>query len=190
MQVYKKLFWRKKDMYDRCALCGKPFQYNEEKCDALGMLPAGQCVCRACREDIRSLTDFAASYNEQAYTAVRQSFFIKHNSDTGAMLIRSSDSIHSQFSQSSGGLYSNPGRTLKVLAKVFFFLFAAIGIVSGIVLGSTPARYHGEFNFWLFLLPSATGVIVGYFGGLSLAAFGDLVSNAKEIKDLLTSRLK
>lgn len=69
-------------------------------------------------------------------------------------------------------------------------MFAAIGIVSGIVLGSTPARYHGEFNFWLFLLPSATGVIVGYFGGLSLAAFGDLVSNAKEIKDLLTSRLK
>lgn len=80
----------------------------------------------------------------------------------------------------SGGLYSNPGATLKGLATLIFILGIIASVILAITLSTTVG--YGEFNAVLFFGILIAGVILSYLSGLGLAAFGDLVLSANEIK--------
>lgn len=82
----------------------------------------------------------------------------------------------------SGGLYSNPGATLKGLATLIFILGIIASVILAFTFGYTRFWGYREFNAGLFFVILIGGVILSYLSGLGLAAFGDLVLSANEIK--------
>lgn len=84
--------------------------------------------------------------------------------------------------RSEGGLYANPGVTLKVIAK-FIFIFGTIASVILAVCSAVLADgFWDDFKLVLFFYILIGGVVLSYLSGLGLAAFGDLVLSANEIK--------
>lgn len=82
----------------------------------------------------------------------------------------------------SGGLYSNPGATLKGLATLIFILGMVASVILAFTFGYPSFLGYREFNAGLFFGILIGGVILSYLSGLGLAAFGDLVLSANEIK--------
>ena len=84
--------------------------------------------------------------------------------------------------RSGGGLYANPGVTLKVIAK-FIFIFGTIASVILAVCSAVLADgFWDDFKLVLFFYILIGGGVLSYLSGLGLAAFGDLVLSANEIK--------
>lgn len=83
--------------------------------------------------------------------------------------------------RSGGGLYANPGVTLKVIATLICILGMIASIILAVVFGYSSSLW-GDFNFGVFFGILIGGVILSYLSGLGLAAFGDLVLSANEIK--------
>ncbi len=84
---------------------------------------------------------------------------------------------------SGGGLYSNPGATLKDIAT----FICVLGMIASVILAFTFANVstywgHSEFNIGIFFGILIPGAVISYLSGLGLAAFGDLVLSANEIK--------
>lgn len=85
-----------------------------------------------------------------------------------------------------GGIYGNPGRTLKGIATAIFILGAIASFVLAFVFGKTTSYWgYSEFNLGLFSGILIGGLVISYLSGLGLAAFGDLVLSAKEINKKL-----
>ena len=83
----------------------------------------------------------------------------------------------------SGGLYSNPGATLKGIATLICVLGMIASVIIAFVLGYTTSIFgYSEFNAGLFFAILIGGGVLSYLSGLGLAAFGDLVLSANEIK--------
>lgn len=83
----------------------------------------------------------------------------------------------------SGGLYSNPGATLKGIATLICVLGMIASVILAFVLGYTTSIFgYSEFNAGLFFAILIGGGVLSYLSGLGLAAFGDLVLSANEIK--------
>lgn len=90
------------------------------------------------------------------------------------------------FDDNYGGLYGNPGRTLKGIATVIFILGAIASFVLAFVFGKTTSLWgYSEFNLGLFAGILIGGLVLSYLSGLGLAAFGDLVLSANEINKKL-----
>lgn len=85
--------------------------------------------------------------------------------------------INEGYVDSSTGLYSNPGQTLKGIAKAVFIIGSILFAVIGIIVGNLG----WDFNVGLFLGILVAGILISYLGGLGLAALGDLVMNTNEI---------
>lgn len=86
----------------------------------------------------------------------------------------------------SGGLYSNPGATLKGIATLICVLGMIASVILAFVLGYTTSIFgYSEFNAGLFFAILIGGGVLSYLSGLGLAAFGDLVLSANEIKKKL-----
>lgn len=116
---------------------------------------------------------FAADSMEQAQFAVsKRQHAGKTVSENGSMPV----------STSGGGLYSNPGATLKGIAT----LICVLGLIASVILAFTLAYTtsffgYSEFNAGIFFGILIGGAVLSYLSGLGLAAFGDLVLNASEI---------
>ena len=80
---------------------------------------------------------------------------------------------------SGGGLYSNPGKTLKAIAVVMFILELIAAIIVAVLLSD---------NVLMAVIIIVGGAIVAYLSGLMLAAFGDLAMNVNAIKKKLCSK--
>lgn len=87
------------------------------------------------------------------------------------------------FTTSSGGIYTNPGVTLKTIAKAVFIIGAVASLILAIVLGRSVDFWTGEstLNIGLFIGILLGGVLVSYLTGLGLAALGDIAKNLNEI---------
>lgn len=83
--------------------------------------------------------------------------------------------------RSGGGIYPNPGATLKGIATLICVLGMVASVILSVVFGYSTSLL-GDFNFGLFFGILIGGGILSYLSGLGLAAFGDLVLSANEIK--------
>lgn len=83
--------------------------------------------------------------------------------------------------RSGGGIYPNPGATLKGIATLICVLGMVASVILAVVFGYSTSLL-GDFNFGLFFGILIGGGILSYLSGLGLAAFGDLVLSANEIK--------
>lgn len=85
--------------------------------------------------------------------------------------------------RSGGGIYSNPGATLKDIATLICVLGMVASVILAFVLGYATSIFgYSEFNAGLFFAILIGGGVLSYLSGLGLAAFGDLVLSANEIK--------
>lgn len=87
------------------------------------------------------------------------------------------------YKDNGGGLYANPGVTLKTIAKAVFIIGAVASLILAIVLGRSVDLWTGEstLNIGLFIGILLGGVLVSYLTGLGLAALGDIAKNLNEI---------
>ena len=81
----------------------------------------------------------------------------------------------------SGGIYPNPGATLKGIATLICILGMIASVILAVVFGYSTSLW-GDFNFGIFFGILIGGGVISYLSGLGLAAFGDLVLSANEIK--------
>lgn len=66
---------------------------------------------------------------------------------------------------------------------VVLFVLSIIGsIILGISCGVTAAGYHSDFNFLVFLLVCAVGIIVAYFQKLLISGLAEAIEQANEAK--------
>lgn len=85
--------------------------------------------------------------------------------------------------RSGGGLYANPGATLKGIATLICIIGMVASVILAVALGYTTTIWGDkEFNFGIFFGILIGGGVLSYLSGLGLAAFGDLVLSANEIK--------
>ncbi len=113
---------------------------------------------------------FAADCMEQAQLAVKNRQQAKAL-ENGGMSI----SI-------SGGLYGNPGATLKGIASFICIFGIVVSIILAFTFGNTENLWgDSKFNAGIFFGILIPGVVISYLSGLGLAAFGDLVLSANEI---------
>ena len=84
--------------------------------------------------------------------------------------------------RSGGGLYSNPGATLKGIAT----LICVLGMIASVILAVCSALFADgfwhDFRLVMFFFILIGGGVLSYLSGLGLAALGDLVLSANEIK--------
>ncbi len=115
---------------------------------------------------------FAADCMEQAQLAVKNRQQAKKAAlENGGMSI----SI-------SGGLYGNPGATLKGIASFICIFGIVVSIILAFTFGNTENLWgDSKFNAGIFFGILIPGVVISYLSGLGLAAFGDLVLSANEI---------
>ena len=83
--------------------------------------------------------------------------------------------------RSGGGISPTPGATLKGIATLICVLGMVASVILAVVFGYSTSLL-GDFNFGLFFGILIGGGILSYLSGLGLAAFGDLVLSANEIK--------
>lgn len=114
----------------------------------------------------------APQYSAPQYNPVPPAFAANH-SDIGFL----------------GKIYGDPGKTLRIIAPVVFILGLILSLVLAIEFGKTVSLDYlwgggsSEFDFGRFLLIFLTGGVVSYLTGLSIAAFGELVTNTRGIKE-------
>ena len=85
--------------------------------------------------------------------------------------------------RSGGGIYPNPGATLKGIATLICIIGMVASVILAVALGYTTTIWGDkEFNFGIFFGILIGGGVLSYISGLGLAAFGDLVLSANEIK--------
>lgn len=85
--------------------------------------------------------------------------------------------------RSGGGIYPNPGATLKGIATLICIIGMVASVILAVALGYTTTIWGDkEFNFGIFFGILIGGGVLSYLSGLGLAAFGDLVLSANEIK--------
>ncbi len=88
-----------------------------------------------------------------------------------------------------GKIYADPGKTLRIMAPIVFILGLILSLILAINLGKTVSIDYlwggssSQFDFGRFLLIFLTGGVTSYLTGLSIAAFGELVTNTRGIKD-------
>ena len=93
------------------------------------------------------------------------------------------ETVKSFSAATGGGIYSNPGATLKGIATLICVLGIIASVILAFVLGYTTSIFgYSEFNAGLFFAILIGGGVLSYLSGLGLAAFGDLVLSANEIK--------
>lgn len=92
-----------------------------------------------------------------------------------------SNSARSSTVQHSGGIYANPGATLKGIASAIFYIELVVSIIIAFALGAAAAVWGSSFNFGVFFIVLLVGVLVSYLSGLGLAALGDIAKNLNEI---------
>lgn len=85
------------------------------------------------------------------------------------------------FTTSPGGIYANPGATLKGIASAIFYIELVVSIIIAFALGAAAAVWGSSFNFGVFFIVLLVGVLVSYLSGLGLAALGDIAKNLNEI---------
>lgn len=83
--------------------------------------------------------------------------------------------------ETGSGIYSNPGATLKGIATLICVLGMVASVILAVVVGYSTSLF-GDFNFGVFFGILIGGGVLSYLSGLGLAAFGDLVLSANEIK--------
>lgn len=83
--------------------------------------------------------------------------------------------------ETGGGIYPNPGATLKGIATLICVLGMVASVILAVVFGYSTSLF-GDFNFGIFFGILIGGGVLSYLSGLGLAAFGDLVLSANEIK--------
>lgn len=83
--------------------------------------------------------------------------------------------------ETGGGIYPNPGATLKGIATLICVLGMVASVILAVVFGYSTSLF-GDFNFGVFFGILIGGGVLSYLSGLGLAAFGDLVLSANEIK--------
>ena len=184
----------------KCLLCTKKIGNGEQSFGTFGISPTGS-LCESCFIDVKALYDHV---DDNSFNVESEKFLKKYDNSSVAkryvdeflsigakeapqatakpQMQHTSSSNDASFS----GIFSNPGKTLLSMAKAFFWICSIIGLFVGIFLGNTTDIFgYQDFNFVLFIIPLVIGIVVGYFGGLGLAAFGDLVVNVKDIKSTL-----
>ena len=171
----------------KCGLCGKEILQGENEYGSFGLMPPSVKVCSGCIEDLKTMYFGAPKMSENDYQAVCKRFREKYANASAEAVLTEVNGLRNGTSSSGYGseeLYSNAGGTMIKLAKLIFAVFSIISVISGIVVGS--ASY--DFNFMLFLLISAVGVLVAYLAGLGFAAFGHLVCDVKYIRNELSKK--
>lgn len=115
---------------------------------------------------------FAADCMEQAQLAVKNRQQAKKAAlENGGMPV-----------STSGGLYGNPGATLKGIASFICIFGIVVSIILAFTFGNTENLWgDSKFNAGIFFGILIPGVVISYLSGLGLAAFGDLVLSANEI---------
>ena len=83
--------------------------------------------------------------------------------------------------ETGSGMYPNPGATLKGIATLICVLGMVASVILAVVFGYSTSLF-GDFNFGVFFGILIGGGVLSYISGLGLAAFGDLVLSANEIK--------
>ena len=94
------------------------------------------------------------------------------------------ETVKSFSASTGGGIYPNPGATLKGIATLICVLGIIASIILAVVFGYSTSLW-GDFNFGVFFGVLIGGGVLSYLSGLGLAAFGDLVLSANEIKKKL-----
>ena len=85
--------------------------------------------------------------------------------------------------ETGSGMYPNPGATLKGIATLICIIGMVASVILAVALGYTTTIWGDkEFNFGIFFGILIGGGVLSYLSGLGLAAFGDLVLSANEIK--------
>lgn len=79
-------------------------------------------------------------------------------------------------------IFKNTGMKLNKLAWIFFVITAVSGVISGCILMADG--HEDEILIGIVLI--LAGIILGYVGGLVLAAFGELVDAAQNSERYLS----
>ncbi len=93
-------------------------------------------------------------------------------------------------------MFKNPGKKVKLYAKIIFWIGAVLSLLLGIGFGIAFGSFklvEGEiiaaksFDVLSFLLTFIGGSVASFIGSLFLCAFGQLVQDTEEIKAKLQS---
>lgn len=93
-------------------------------------------------------------------------------------------------------MFKNPGKKIKILAKINFWLFVLAGIitavlfvVSGLALKTEATNQLRNWKDWQFVVVGIGcligGIIIGFLSSLPFYAFGSLVEDTAENKAAL-----
>lgn len=93
-------------------------------------------------------------------------------------------------------MFKNPGKKIKILAKIHFWLFVVLGIIaaimcfaSGSVLKNAATDSLRNWKDWQFVVMGlgclVGGVVIGFLSSLPFYAFGSLVEDTAESKAAL-----
>jgi len=77
-------------------------------------------------------------------------------------------------------MFNNPGKKIKTLAKVMFWLILIACVISAVAIGASPYYVDEE------VILAIAGIVVGgflvaYLSGLWISAFGELVENSTKL---------
>lgn len=80
-------------------------------------------------------------------------------------------------------MFRNVGKTVKVIAVIFFILGSIASVLLGIFSVTQVMLLFGEFTaICLGIAVTVVGLIVNYVGSVLLYAFGQLVDNSDKIR--------
>ena len=81
-------------------------------------------------------------------------------------------------------MFNNPGKQLKTLATVIFWIEVASSVIVGFIVAVLLSDISALLQIIAFILIVLYGVAIGWLSGIVLYAFGDLVHDTKQIKIL------
>ncbi len=93
-------------------------------------------------------------------------------------------------------MFKNPGKKIKVLAKINFWLFVLAGIITavifivpGLALKNEATSQLHNWKDWQFIVVGIScligGILMGFLSSLPFYAFGSLVEDTAENKAAL-----
>ncbi len=161
-----------------CSKCGAVFHKwcfeNISKCSVCGELTPFGLRIEARKNNIEINTTNA---NPQSTTEATQKQNAQASFSAGVHYVQ--DNINNKLNNEETGMFANIGEKIKAWAKAI----TVIGIISGIIT-FFAMFLSDEDLFFAALLAGVGAAITAYTTSLLLYAFGELVANSKESKEI------
>ncbi|MBQ9894971.1 MAG: hypothetical protein IJM38_06225 [Ruminococcus sp.] len=85
-------------------------------------------------------------------------------------------------------LFKSPGKRIKSLAKILFFILCGVSVISVIIAATDIAEIEPLQGFIYCVIGVILSVIVSWVSTIMIYAFGDICENVETIKTELKSQ--